>query len=68
MEVYELKIIAHLVFVLNLGFSFQNCSFERNVFRLQLLNELILLFEFVEHVLSELFSIVFANATVFCSA
>ena len=52
MEVDELEIVAHLIFMLDRCFCFQNRTLQRDILRLKLLDKLILLFEFVEHVLS----------------
>ena len=68
MEVNELKVVAHFVLVLNLGFGFENRSLQRHVLRLQLFYKLVLLLEFVKHVLSKFLSIVLPDSAVFCSA
>ena len=64
MEVNELKIVTHLVFVLNLGLGFKNLALERVVFALEFVDQLLLLLEFIKHVLRQFLGVVLANATV----
>jgi hypothetical protein len=66
MEVNELKIVTHLVFVLNLGLSLEDLALERVVFALEFVDELLFLLEFIKHVLGQLLGVVLSNATVLC--
>lgn len=50
-KVNELEVVAHLVFVLDLGLGLEDLALEGVVFALQLVNELVLLLELVVNVL-----------------
>lgn len=67
-EVNELQVLSHLVLVLYLALRLQNLHLVRHIFRLKLVDLSLFLLEFVEHVLGKLFSVVLADAAVFCRA
>jgi len=65
MEVNELKVVAHLILMVDLVLSLEDLNFERDVLRLQLVDEGLLLLQLIHHVLGELFGVVLADAAVF---
>lgn len=64
MEVNELQVVAHLVLVLDLGLRLQDLALEGHVLALQLVDQLFLLLQLVEHVLAQLLGVILANAPV----
>ena len=67
-EVDELQVLSHLVFVLDLALRLQDLHLVRHVLRLKLVDLSFFLLELVEHVLGQLLGVVFADAAVFCRA
>ena len=67
MEVNELKVIAHFLFVFDLILSLHDLGLERLVFQGQLLNQRVFRLLFVFKIFDKLFSIVFASSSVLSS-
>lgn len=64
MEVNELEVLAHLVLVLDLGLLLHDRGFQGHILGLQLVNQLLLLAELVEHVLRKLLGVVLPDTPV----
>ena len=67
MEINKLKVITHLLFLLDLSLGFQDSNLKCHILLRQLLNLGLLLECLVKDVLSKLLSVILPDATILCT-